>query len=91
MQFEWDAAKAASNLAKHEVDFDDALRVFLDPRRLVAEDDRHDYGERRVRVLGVVDDRILLVLCTWRGGVCRLISARRADARERRRYHAGDP
>jgi uncharacterized protein len=73
------------------VDFDDALRVFLDPRRLVAEDDRRDYGERQVRVLGVVDDRTLLVVCTWRGGVCRLISARRADARERCRYHAGDP
>jgi uncharacterized protein len=76
VQFEWDDVKAASNLAKHEVDFDDALRVFLDPRRLVAEDERRDYGERRLRVLG---------------GVCRLISARKANARERRRYHAGDP
>ena len=62
MQFEWHDAKAASNLAKHEIDFDDALRVFLDPRRLVAEDDRRDYGERRVRVLGVVDDRVLVVV-----------------------------
>jgi len=47
VQSEWDDAKAASNLAKHEIDFDDALRVFLGPRRLVAEDERRDYGERR--------------------------------------------
>ena len=90
MQFEWDA-KAASNLAKHDVDFDEALRVFLDPRRLVAEDERRDYGEPWLRVLGVVDHRILLVVYTWRGGFCRLISAGKANARERRRYHAGDP
>ena len=83
--------QGGEQFAKHEVDFDDALRVFLDPRRLVAEDERRDYGERRVRVLGVVDDRVLLVVCTWRGGVCRLISARKANARKRRRYHAGDP
>jgi uncharacterized DUF497 family protein len=63
----------------------------LDPRRLVAEDARRDYGEPRFRVLGVVDGRILFVVYTWRGGVCRLISARKADARERRRYQAGDP
>ncbi len=91
MQFEWDDGKAASNLGKHGVDFEDALRVFLDPRRLVAEDERSDYGERRFRVLGVVGGRVLFVVCTWRGGVCRLISARKANARERRRYDAGDP
>jgi hypothetical protein len=91
VQFEWDDAKAASNLAKDDVDFDEALRVFLDPRRLVAEDERRDYGEPWLRVLGVVDHRILLVVCTWRGGFCRLISAGKANARERRRYHAGDP
>jgi hypothetical protein len=88
VQFEWDDAKAASNLAKDDVE---ALRVFLDPRRLVAEDERRDYGEPWLRVLGVVDHRILLVVCTWRGGFCRLISAGKANARERRRYHAGDP
>lgn len=64
---------------------------FLDPRRLVAEDERRAYRERRFRVLGVVDRRVLFVVCTWRGGMCRLISARRASARERRRYAAGDP
>jgi uncharacterized DUF497 family protein len=90
VQFEWDDAKAASNVAKHGIDFDDALRVFLDPRRLVAEDDRRDYGERRLRVLGAVHGRVVLVVCTWRGGICRLISARKANARERRRYDAGD-
>ena len=90
MQFEWDEAKAAS-LSKHGVDFDDAMRIFLDPRRLIAEDERFDYGERRLQVLGAVEGRILFVVCTWRSGVCRLISARRANARERARYEAGDP
>jgi uncharacterized protein len=90
VQFEWDDAKAASNLAEYCVD-DEALRVFLDPRRLVAEDEGRDYGERRLRVLGVGDGRVLLVICTWRGGICRLISARKANGRERRRYHASDP
>lgn len=91
MRFEWDETKAASNLRKHGVDFDDALRVFLDPGRLVAEDERRDYGEHRFRVLGGVDGRVLLVVYTWRGRVCRLISARKANGRERRRYEAGDP
>jgi uncharacterized DUF497 family protein len=90
VHFEWDEAKSASNLRKHGIDFDDAMRVFLDPRRLIAEDQRFPYGERRLQVLGSVDGRILFVACTWRGGVCRLISARKANARERRRYEATD-
>jgi uncharacterized DUF497 family protein len=90
VQFAWDEAKAASNLRKHGVDFDDAMRIFLDPRRLIAEDQRFHYGERRLHVLGAIDGRILFVVCTWRGGVCRLISARKANARERRRYEASD-
>ena len=82
MQFGWAEAKAAGNLAKHGVDFEDALRVFLDPRRLVAEDDRRAYGERRFRVLGVVDRRVLFVVCTWRGGVCRLLGEEGECARK---------
>jgi uncharacterized DUF497 family protein len=67
VQFEWDEAKAASNLRKHGVDFDDAMRIFLDPRRLIAEDERFDYGERRLQVLGAVDGRILFVACYLAG------------------------
>ena len=90
MQFAWDEAKAASNLRKHGIDFDDAVRIFLDPRRLLAGDERFDYGERRLQVLGAVDGRILFVVRTWRGGVCRLNSARKANGRERRRYEASE-
>jgi uncharacterized DUF497 family protein len=64
------------------------MRIFLDPRRLIAEDQRFHYGEPRLQVLGAVDGRVLFAVCTWRSGVCRLISARRANARERRRYEA---
>jgi uncharacterized DUF497 family protein len=58
---------------------DDALRIFLDTRPLIAEDQRVHYGERRLQVLGAVDGRVLFAVCTWRGGVCRLISARRGQ------------
>jgi len=47
MRFEWDARKAAQNNAKHGVPFAYDTRIFLDPHRLDAEDDRHDYGEER--------------------------------------------
>jgi uncharacterized DUF497 family protein len=90
MQFEWDDAKAASNVAKHGIAFEEATRAFLDPERLIADDERRDYGERRIRILGKVDDRVLLVVCTWRSEVCRLISARKANAREKRRYDSAD-
>jgi uncharacterized DUF497 family protein len=81
VQFAWDVAKAASNLRKHGIDFEDALRIFLDPRRLIAEDQRCHCGEPRLPVLGAVDGRVPFVVCTWRSGVCRLISARTANAR----------
>ena len=47
VQFEWDAVKALRNLARHGVDFEDAIYVFLDPCRFEMEDDRCDYGESR--------------------------------------------
>jgi uncharacterized DUF497 family protein len=51
MEFEWDPAKATSNLAKHGVDFDDAIAVFNDPRALHVVDPR-SYGETRYRAVG---------------------------------------
>lgn len=58
MDFEWDTAKAAANVRKHNVDFETAARVFLDPARL--EYDENDvYDETRTNVIGVVDGRML--------------------------------
>jgi uncharacterized DUF497 family protein len=84
--FEWDARKAAQNIAKHGVPFEFAARVFLDPLRLDAEDRRRDYGEQRRLTLGRVEGRLYVIAYTPRGRMIRLISARKANARERRQY-----
>ncbi len=88
MEFEWDAAKARTNFAKHGVSFEGACRVFLDAGRLEAEDDRMDYGESRYVTLGEVEGVVLYVVYTWRGRRRRLISARKATGWERRKYAA---
>jgi uncharacterized protein len=86
MTFEWDARKAAQNIAKHGVPFEYAVRVFLDELRLDAVDDRRDYGEERRLTLGKIEGRLYVVAYTPRGKVIRLISARKANERERRHY-----
>lgn len=84
MDFEWDTAKADSNLAKHGVDFPAAVDVFEDPRLLVIVDER--YEEPRYRCIGAVNGVVLSVAYTMRGDVCRVISARRASRHERKHY-----
>lgn len=87
MDFEWDAAKAGANEAKHGVPFDVASRVFDDASCVVLEDARQDYGEERFVALGMIGGRIYMVAFTWRDETCRIISARKANGREIRRYH----
>jgi uncharacterized protein len=91
MRFEWDEHKAAQNLAKHKVPFDFVARVFLDPYRLDAEDTRQDYGEERRLTLGRIEWRLYAVAYTMRGEIVRLISARKANRREQRRYYEALP
>ena len=86
MEFEWDSAKDAANLAKHGVRFAQAVRIFADARRLERIDRRRDYGEERRQAIGSVDGRVLLVAYTLRGGRVRIISARRAHDHEERAY-----
>ena len=89
MEFEWDAKKAASNLRKHLVSFEDAARVFLDPNRIETFDGRDTYGEDRWKTVGLVEPALLAVAYTIRGNdgeIIRLISARKADAHERAQY-----
>ena len=86
MLFEWDNHKAAQNIAKHGVPFEFAVRVFLDPYRLNSEDVRRDYSEERWLTLGKIETRLFAVAYTPRGTVIRLISARKANEREQRRY-----
>ena len=86
MRFEWDDSKASQNLVKHGVPFEYAIRVFLDMTRVEFEDARKNYGEDRRVTLGVIDGRLHVVTYTLRQESIRLISARKANARERRRY-----
>ena len=86
MEIEWDNNKAASNLIKHKINFEDAKNIFLDPNRLEREDKR-DYDETRIQVIGIVNQVVLFVVYTKRNGKNRIISARRANKNERRQYY----
>src|SRR5579862_4061924 len=88
MDFEWDEQKREANLAKHGVDFRRMVILFEGGNFVEIEDDREDYGETRFTVLGEIDGRVYAVACTWREGKRRIISARRANDREKRKYHA---
>jgi uncharacterized DUF497 family protein len=85
--FEWDDAKAAHNLGSHGVSFEAATLAFGDVFAVVREDRRQDYGEDCFILLGMAQDRVLAVAYTMRGERVRIISARLAEPRERRRYH----
>ncbi len=90
VRFEWDEAKARSNARKHGVHFEDAMLVFADPYALV-EQDRLEGGELRWQTLGLAGGIVLLLVAhTVRNEqedeIIRLISARRATRRERKRY-----
>jgi len=82
---EWDSKKAAANLRKHGIDFAEAATALEDERAITVIDD--DLGEDRFVTMGAdALGRILVVVFTLRAPRIRLISARRADPRERRRY-----
>ena len=83
MEFEWDSAKNEANLKKHGIGFDEARHIFDGPT-LTRVDDRQEYGENRDISLGALSpDAVLVVVHTERGGKIRLISARKANRRER--------
>ena len=90
-EFEWDPAKAASNARKHGISFADAATVFADELLLSVLDDQHGCGEERWISQGMSrDGQLLVVVHTWRAlddrTLVRIISARPATPRERRRY-----
>jgi hypothetical protein len=89
MRFDWDERKAAGNRRKHGVSFAEAITAFDDPFALVAPDVRHSTAsEQRAWLIGAADTEVLVVVYTIRnaGEVLRIISARRASRKERRRY-----
>ena len=93
-EFEWDPAKAAKNLRKHKVSFDDAATVFLDPFSRSVPDEGHNQYEERWITMGTARDGRLLVVSHTHSGIAdhgisaRLISARMATPGERRQYES---
>ena len=85
MGFEWDGRKAASNLAKHGVDFADAVAVLEDDLAVTVRDD--GAGEDRYVTIGMdATGRLLVVVYTLRGERVRIISAREPTSKERKSY-----
>ena len=90
LNFEWDDRKAASNLAKHGVSFDEGKSVFDDPCYVDFYDPDHSYEEHRYIIVGISQQqRLLVVSYTERGDIIRLISARLATRKEQRLYEDG--
>ena len=90
MKFEWDKAKAAANLGKHGVSFDEAASVFLDQLAVSGPDPDHSVGELRYITFGMPGlARLLAVSHTHRTGAIRIISARRVTRPERKLYEEG--
>ncbi len=86
LQFEWDDEKEQSNVEKHGVDFDTAVKVFFDPNRIEYYDKSHSTDEDRFITIGFAG-KLLFVVYTERKENVRLISARVATNSERRRYY----
>ena len=86
-EFEWLEAKAARNWLDHGVPFETAREAFKDIFAIEWADDGHEDAERRFITIGMVENRLLFVSYTLRLNRIRIISAREAEPRERRRYH----
>lgn len=88
--FEWDDRKAAGNLRKHQVDFEEAKTVFEDPDAVTIKDEFYSGDELRWITLGrSLLEKVLLVVYTERRERIRVISARKATAAERAAYETG--
>jgi len=86
VNFEWDEEKSEVNLRKHGFDFADAWEIFESPMR-VALDTREDYGEDRLNGIGLLGNRIVVVVFTERGEeIIRIISVRKALKHERKKF-----
>jgi uncharacterized DUF497 family protein len=86
-EFEWRDDKAAYNWREHRVSFRQAVKAYHDPFMVEWIDEREDYGEERVNLLGMCDGLLLHMTYTERGDKIRIISARRAEKHERETYY----
>jgi uncharacterized DUF497 family protein len=90
LRFEWDDAKERENRRKHRVSFEEAESVFADEWALLIDDPEHSDDESRFILMGLSARlRVLVVVHAYRvtAGIIRIISARKADARERDMYN----
>ncbi len=87
MQFEWNPLKAATNLKKHGVSFEEAKTVFDNPLAVIFDDEAHSIDELREVIIGHSQrNRLLLVVFTERANSIRIISTRLANRKEREDY-----
>jgi hypothetical protein len=90
MRFSWDAKKAAANLRKHGVTFEEASTVFRDPLSVTGSDPDHSVGQRRFVTFGNSSQKRLLVVAhTEEDNNIRIISARLVLRQERKIYEEG--
>jgi hypothetical protein len=90
MEFEWNPEKAAINLRKHNISFQEAATVFDDSLSVTFPDPDHLIGENRYVIIGMSrSEKLLVVSHTDRENCTRIISARRATRQERRFYEEG--
>ena len=87
MLFEWDEAKSRRTYRERGFGFDYAVRIF-DGLTLENRDNRRDYGEVRIQAIGRVERQILFVVYTDRADARHIISARLANRKERKLWHA---
>jgi len=92
IKFEWDEAKAASNLKKHQVSFEEAKSIFFDEFGVQFFDEESSHEEERFLMLGMSSQAKLLIVCHCErdhGATIRIISARKATKRESAFYRGG--
>lgn len=86
LEFEWDESKAAGNLKKHKVSFEEAKTVFSDPFSITIDDPEHSADELRFIDIGSSANGTILVVSYTERRKIRLISARKASKAERKTY-----
>ena len=89
LRFEWDERKAVANVRKHGVSFEEARSVFFDERARLIDDPEHSESEERFILLGLSSSLRMLLVCHCyqsAGNVIRIVSARKATARESKSY-----
>ena len=86
MDFEWDEDKSNACFRSRGFDFAYAAFAFADPDRIIRQDERLSYGEDRYELIGRIEGRLFVLIYTPRQDGIRIISARKANSREVKRY-----